>query len=192
MPHGSHRLVVGSAGGAGDAGYGDGQVGAQPLGDTLGHGPRHRLAHGAFPFEHLQGNPQLAVLDVVVIGDHPAAEHVRTPRDGGQPLAHLAAGARLGHGQGHAGAARVFEEHTREVVVVLAETKLAGPLPDLLRGTLEQRLTLPGRVLPGGQAQVDPRFAREVGERNRSDDVFDVAHTFRQAGFADAGGAQHS
>jgi hypothetical protein len=83
--HEPDRLLGSAAPRPGDAGHGDGDIGAKALARTVGHGRRRLGRHGSEALEGLLGNCQLRRLDLVRVGDDRAEEDVAGARYGREP-----------------------------------------------------------------------------------------------------------
>ena len=96
----AHRIAPVVGVGAGHAGGGDGQVGAQHPAGPPGHGFGHLGRHRAELVQQLTGHPQHAVLDLVGIAHHAALEHAGGPGQIGDALGHQPAGTGFRRAQG--------------------------------------------------------------------------------------------
>ena len=70
-------------------------------------------AHRAVRRQQMVADPEVLGLDVVRVGDHPASDVGRRPRDRGECGAEQPAGARFGHRNGQAGSFEFPSERRR-------------------------------------------------------------------------------
>ncbi len=78
------------------------------------------------------------LLHGVVVGDHPAHEHIRAAGNIGEPLPQQTAGAGLCHRDPDPALSRGVEQHRRQVGVGLAVDVIAGALANQGRARCER------------------------------------------------------
>jgi hypothetical protein len=94
------RLRLCAAGGAGDAGDGDGVVGVETHPCAARHFAGGGIAHGSVPCQRLSADAEQELLCPVAVGDHAAEKNSGGAGNIGQLIADMSAGAGFGEDEG--------------------------------------------------------------------------------------------